>query len=166
MTEAVEEPLVYQSSSYRLASMGAAVFLVTLGLAIAVFSSSADVPLGRRFFVIDLVVTVLFAGWMLLGVRTQVSVGNGQVQVRTKTRDGRFAVDEVEGFDCRPAMIAGMSLGSQYLYVLRKTDGPLNSWSPAPGPVERAKVLAQLKARLREEQAAAPQTDLSVDGAS
>jgi hypothetical protein len=166
MPDAVAEPLVYQSSSYRLASLGAGVFLATLGLAIAVFTSSADVPLGGRFLFIDVACTVLFSGWMLLGARTRVSVGAGQVQVRTKTRDGRFDVADVEGFDCRPAMLGGMSLGSQYLYVLRRTDRPLNSWSPAPGPVERAKVLAQLNARLRDEQAAAPAPELSPEATS
>lgn len=166
MSEAVDEPLVYQSSSYRLASIGAGIFLATLGLAIAVFTSSADVPLSGRFLLIDVVFTVLSAGWMFLGMRTRVSVGNGEVQVRTKTRDGRFPVADIEGFDCRPAKMGGMSLGSQYLHIIRTTDGPLNSWSPAPGPVERAMVLAQLNARLRDEKAAAPQADVSTEAAS
>ncbi len=157
--------LRYQSSSYRLASLGAAAFIAVLGLALAVFTVMADAPVTGAFYVVELAVTIGTSGWLFLGTRVQVTVGDGEVHVRTKTRDGHFPVADVEGFECRPGTVGGIPIGSQYVFLL-KADGPLNTWSPAPGPVERDGVIAGLNARVETERRVRPSAAPMPSGAA
>lgn len=175
MTDAGDSPYVYRSGAFRAASIAAAVFLCCIGLAVAVFAGSVeDIP-NTRFFIVDAVVTALAAGWMALGARVRIEMGDGAVRVITKTRRGQFPASQIDRFEFRTGKLGGIPIGSAYVHLVQVEgapkspgvrDGVLNTWSPAPGPVDRAAVLRDLQARLAAERALESAASAESDSAS